>query len=267
LSEDWVDLLFAPDRFADGSSPPYCGPPPTPDILSSAWNLDPWLIAGFLSLAISYLWLSARRSAPHRDKAFWTAMALCVAAFISPLCALSTALFSARVAHHILIIAFATPLLVYAYQPVLASLRRLPLSATFAAHTALFWLWHAPAPYAFALSSDSVYWIMQATLFLSAAAFWAALLKPETSPASAVGACFGSILQMGMLGALFTFAGAPLQAPHALTTYAFGLTPLEDQQLAGLTMWVPANASYIAFALYRLWRMFEPGRRFMGGKA
>ena len=262
-----MDSLFAPDRIGDGRGLPYCGPPPTPAILSSAWNLDPWLIAGLLSLAIAYLSLSACRIAPRRHGAFLAAMALFIMAYISPLCALSTALFSARVVHHILVVAFATPLLVLAIQPALGGLRRLPLSATFAAHAAIFWFWHAPGPYALALASDSVYWLMQTTLILSALAFWAALLKPETSHASAVSACFGSILQMGMLGALFTFAGTPLQAPHALTTYAFGLTPLEDQQLAGLTMWVPANASYIAFALYRMWRMFEPSGRMMGDKA
>jgi putative membrane protein len=53
---------------------------------------------------------------------------------------------------------------------------------------------------------------------------------------------------MGMLGALLTFARRPLYAPHADTTLAYGLTPLADQQLAGLVMWVPAALPYLLAA-------------------
>ena len=44
-------------------------------------------------------------------------------------------------------------------------------------------------------------------------------------------------------------AGAPLYAPHFLTTAPWGFRPLEDQQLAGLIMWVPAAGLYLAAAL------------------
>jgi putative membrane protein len=57
------------------------------------------------------------------------------------------------------------------------------------------------------------------------------------------------MVQMGLLGALITFAGEPLYAPHLLTTAAWGLTPLEDQQLGGLIMWAPAAAVYLVAAL------------------
>ncbi len=55
---------------------------------------------------------------------------------------------------------------------------------------------------------------------------------------------------MGLLGALITFAARPLYAPHFLTTLAWGLEPLEDQQLAGLIMWAPAAGFYLAAALF-----------------
>jgi putative membrane protein len=56
------------------------------------------------------------------------------------------------------------------------------------------------------------------------------------------------VLQMGMLGALLTFASVPLYVPHLTTTFAFGLDPLGDQQLAGILMWVPASLPYLAVA-------------------
>jgi len=43
-----------------------------------------------------------------------------------------------------------------------------------------------------------------------------------------------AMVAMGLLGALITFAGQPLYAPHLLTTEVWGLDPLEDQQTAGL---------------------------------
>jgi putative membrane protein len=48
-------------------------------------------------------------------------------------------------------------------------------------------------------------------------------------------------LQMSLLGVVLTFANRPLYAPHALTTGPWGLTPLGDQQLAGVIMWIPGG--------------------------
>ena len=73
---------------------------------------------------------------------------------------------------------------------------------------------------------------------------------------SALSGLLGSIIQMGMLGALLTFAGQPLYEPHMTTTLPYGLTPLADQQLAGLLMWVPAALPYLAVALLIAWRQF-----------
>jgi putative membrane protein len=46
------------------------------------------------------------------------------------------------------------------------------------------------------------------------------------------------MMQMGLLGAILTFARFALYAPHYLTTQQYGFSPLDDQQLAGLIMWV-----------------------------
>jgi putative membrane protein len=68
------------------------------------------------------------------------------------------------------------------------------------------------------------------------------------------------MVQMGMLGALLVFAEAPVYAPHALTTAAWGLTQLQDQQLAGLTMWAPAAGIYLVAALVLVARWIGPDR-------
>ena len=116
-----------------------------------------------------------------------------------------------------------------------------------AAQALIFWAWHSPPVYAFALTHDAIYWLMQLSLLGSAVGFWA-VLRRSSEPA-AVAALLATTVQMGLLGALITFAAAPLYAPHFASTLPWGIEPLEDQQLAGLIMWAPAAGLYLAAAL------------------
>ena len=229
----------------------YCGPAPIPEDLWGRWNFDPWLIAVMMIAAV----LFALRPATSRERLYFsTAMAFLVVAFISPLCALTVALFSARVVHHVLLVALAAPLLALALggrRWVLGPLL-MPLVML---HTVVFWLWHSPDAYVMALSNTPVYWLMQITLLGTAMAMWAAIFR--ASPARAITALLFLTIQMGLLGALLVFAGAPLYTPHFATTLAFGLEPQSDQQLAGLIMWVPASLPYIGVGLARLLMMLR----------
>lgn len=220
---------------------PYCGPAPVPADLLASWNLDPLVI---LPLA-----LLAGLAALRRDVWLGAGTAVLALAFLSPLCALSTALFSARVFHHVLLVAGAAPLIALS----LGGARGLRIG--FLAQMAAIWIWHAPGPYAWALGSTGGYWLMQATLLGSAVTFWRAVLAAPPGPA--IAALAGTAMHMGLLGALLVFAPRPLYAPHFGLTEPFGLSALEDQQLAGLLMWVPAALPYLAAALLSLSRMLE----------
>jgi putative membrane protein len=96
---------------------------------------------------------------------------------------------------------------------------------------------------------------MQGSLLGSAWVFWRALFS---QPAGAgLGWVFLAYLAMGMLGAILTLAPRALYATHATAPLMWGMTPLADQQLGGLIMWMPAA---IPFALWggmlarRAWR-------------
>ena len=223
---------------------PYCGAAPSPAEWLSRWNLDPVLLVGIAGLSV-LLWRLA--SAPSQRTYGAGAVALMTLLFVSPLCALSSALFAARVGHHVLLTAVIAPMLVIAI-PRLSIRQRGSLSFWTAAHALIFWLWHSPSLYAAAMSEHWVYWLMQASLLLSALAFWASLRQAPRP--SAVAALLAGTVQMGLLGALITFAGAPLYAPHLLSTAAWGFSPLEDQQLAGLIMWIPSAGLYLGAALF-----------------
>lgn len=228
---------------ASASSLPYCGAAPLPADLWARWNLDPWLLAGFVLALLLWRW---RGRAPSENWAYGAALAILFVAFVSPLCALTSALYAARSAHHLLLVTIAAPLLALAG---IGRGLRIPAGPAALSHILIFWAWHVPAAYGWALSSDGAYWLMQASLVGSGLAFWAAALSPRLGPASLVALLIAMMAQMGMLGALLTFAPEPLYAWHLATTAPFGIGPLEDQQLAGLVMWVVSLPLYLLAAL------------------
>lgn len=230
---------------------PYCGAAPLPAEWLARWNLDPVLLVLLAALPFAYRYVAPGAAAP-RKAAFAGAFALLLLLFVSPFCALSSALFSVRVVHHVLLGAVVAPLLVYALPkpPRLAG----SLAAWTFVQALVFWGWHSPGLYAFALSSDLAYWLMQTSLLGTAFAFWVAIRRAAAPTAAA--ALLASMVQMGLLGALITFSGAALYAPHYLTTSAWGYAPLEDQQVAGLIMWAPAAALYLLAALALTARWF-----------
>lgn len=214
----------------------YCGPPPPPDAVWTTWNFDPILIAALFALGVVM----------RRDAAGLAAVGVLAIAFVSPLCPLSSALFSARAVHHVLLVAVAAPLLACAFPA-----RRAGRSAlAFAGSTVVLWAWHVPSAYDLALSNVAIYWLMQLTLILSAGWFWRCVLAREASPVDSLVLIVAAFAQMGMLGAILTFAAQPLYAAHVAAPLAFGVVPLDDQALGGLIMWVPAGIPYaIAAAL------------------
>jgi len=228
----------------------YCGPPPLPEDLWGRWNFDPTLL-GLLALGAGAFWYFGAARSARQNWAFGGVMLALLVIFISPLCALTVALFSARVVHHVLLVAVAAPLLAVALLRVnhRGALGKL-LAPALLLHTVTFWLWHAPDAYTAALSSTPIYWLMQVTLLATATLLWGAIIAAPTG--RAIVALLFSTIQMGFLGALLVFSGQPLYLPHLTTTLAFGLDPLADQQLAGLIMWVPASLPYLGVALYRL---------------
>ena len=197
------------------------------------WNFDPVVLAALVILVF------ALRKSPLGQGA----VLVLFIAFVSPLCALSSALFSARVVHHILLIAVAAPLLAMAW-PSQRPQQSVPL---FAIATVVLWVWHLPPLYDLALSNVLVYWAMQLSLLGSAFAFWRAVLASQDSPVHGVLLILAAYMQMGLLGAILTFAPEPLYAAHSWGPYAWALTPLLDQQLGGLIMWVPAGLPYAVF--------------------
>ena len=229
----------------------YCGPAPLPAEIWARWNPDPMLI---VPMALLMLAIALSRSGTAL-RAGVAALGLMFVIFVSPFCALSSALFSARVLHHVILVSAVAPLLAIAFP---ARGHSLPLAPLVVNHAVILWLWHTPGAYAWGLATVPAYWLMQISLLGSAWLMWRAVLSPASQPGAALMALAATIGQMGLLGALIVFAPRPLYSVHFDSTWPWGLSPLMDQQLAGLLMWVPAMLPYLGAGLWLAWVNLRP---------
>jgi putative membrane protein len=121
--------------------------------------------------------------------------------------------------------------------------------------------WHVPGPYDAAVHHQALHALEHLTFLGTAVLLWMVLLRerPQVPAGMAIGLAMATWVVTASLGALLTFAGAPLYPVYAHATSAWGLSPLRDQRMAGLIMWAPTGLAYIAAAGWRLLRLLaEP---------
>lgn len=230
---------------------PYCGLPPAPSSALTSWNADPVLIAVLIGMAAA----GAVYTRPAGRPFLAAGLAVLAICFVSPLCALTSALFSARSFHHLLVVCAAAPLLAMTLPAQLT----FSLRGSTAAKAVILGLWQLPAVYAAAWNDPAIYWILQAALAGASIMFWQAV-RTSSAPSS-LAALAGIMTVMGGLGAILTFAGIPLYKEHLTTTWPWGLSPLEDQQLAGLLMWAVPLPVYVLAAAMSGARLASPVKR------
>ena len=233
---------------------PYCGAPPVPG--SEVWNFDPKLIAVLAVATLSLYWWSSILREPNRRQrgALLAGMLVLALGFISPLCNISVALFSARETQHVIFTLIAAPLIASGLAGERTSLAGSARGASAVAATlaffGVFWIWHTPLAYDETLRNNGVYWLMHLSTIGAALALWLVAFRSSGLVAFLIVTATG--LQMSLLGALLTFAAQPLFSVHKLTTSAWGVTWLQDQQLGGLLMWVPAGLLMTLYSVFAL---------------
>jgi putative membrane protein len=253
------------------------------------WTLEPWLTvplmlsAGLFAVGLMRL---RRRSGHGRaalDRQGWwfsSGWVVLTGALISPLHEAGERAFSAHMLEHELLMLVAAPLLVLsrplgvmlwafpsdarkalggvgrALSPLYRALTE-PVTATVLQAAAL-WLWHAPTLFDLALEDEWMHTLQHVSFIATALLFWSAMLHPRAGRQALglVALClFATSVIGGALGALMAFAQSPWYGPYAaMGLTAFGLTPAEDQQLAGLLMWVPGGLVHAGAALWLLAR-------------
>jgi putative membrane protein len=109
---------------------------------------------------------------------------------------------------------------------------------------AALWMWHTPALYEAAESNSGIHFIQQAMFFLTATLFWWTMVHGRSGRlgyGAAMLYVFLTFVYSGLLSALLVFSRNPWFSIHEGRTAAWSLSPTEDQQLAGLIMWIPAG--------------------------
>jgi putative membrane protein len=248
------------------------------------WSFEPWVLACLALSAAGYglglwrLWRSAgtgrgvTRAQAWAFAGGWLAL---VVALVSPLDPLGVQLFSAHMLQHELMMVVAAPLLCVA-RPLVLWTWALPPPArrtvgrwtrqprwracwhaitapvsTWVLHALALWGWHLPSLFDAALRDNGVHTLQHLGFLGSALLFWWSALKPATRQAQgrALLYLFTTMLHTGALGALLTLAPTVWYPSYLPTTAALGIDALEDQQLGGLVMWVPAGLAYFASGL------------------
>lgn len=255
------------------------------------WSWDPVVLgllalsAGLYARGAARLW---RRAGTGKGIRRWQAGCFAAGwlglfvALVSPLDALGGVLFSAHMAQHEILMLVAAPLLVLG-RPLIPLLYALPRrwrrrvgrwvqAPGFAAvwrfltgplvvsavHGVALWVWHLPALYEATLEDEVVHAVQHGSFFGTAALFWWALIHGRFGRlgyGAAVVWVFLTSVHSGVLGALLTFAPRLWYPIYEERTGKWGLSALEDQQLAGLIMWVPAGVLFLVLglALFAVW--------------
>ncbi len=260
-------------------------PSVTPETIWRAWNWDLLILFNLGVLTAVYL-LGVRRMR-HRGitrrridlgqvVAYLISVGVLLLAFISPLHALSEELASAHMVQHMLIMVVAAPLFVFGsagqvllwglnaeWRPTVArwscsiSIPRLDqLALPWTIHAVVLWFWHWPTAYEAALVDPLVHDAQHLSFFAAACLYWRPLLNPRrlAHPLAGVGSLFATSLLAMLLGILLSLSPSIWYPVFGSRPAAWALSPLEDQQLAGLIMWMPACLIYPAMAAVVLGR-------------
>ena len=255
---------------------------------STGWTWSAYITIPLFAIALLYvagllrMW---RRGAQLRwlptlcFAAGWVSLFL---ALNSPVHEVSEQLFWVHMTQHEILMVISAPLLILS-QPAAPILFALPerwrvpvanvskmkiiegtwllVSAPVAAwllHAAALWVWHAPKLFDAAVESEWVHAAQHISFLGTALLFWWTLFHKHAGRLGYGGAIlyvFTTAVHTSVLGALLTFAPHAWYAPYAQTAPLWGLTALQDQQIGGLIMWVPAGTllTIVALVLLAKW--------------
>ncbi|MEP7081380.1 MAG: cytochrome c oxidase assembly protein [Chloroflexota bacterium] len=285
-------LLAVPAAvLAHGTSAP---PPELPAVLF-AWRFDLLVVIGIGIVAAAYLWAvrhvnrahPGNRQPRYRSWLFLGGLAAIGLALLSPIEAYDGALFSVHMVQHIILEFVAAPLLL-AGAPITLTLRaaspsvRRGLLAVLQSrlmHVVSFpviawilfagvnWGWHFSVFYDQALESAPLHYFQHATFLGAALLFWWPVLGVDPSPwrlphPVRVLYLFLAMPQNSFLGVALLSASTALYPHYVTNVRSWGLTPVEDQQLGGMLMWVVGDLAFLAgmAVVVLAWMRYEERR-------
>jgi len=244
-----------------------------------AWRFDPLATGALLLAGAAYLWAVRRvnrahpasRQPAYRSWLFGGGLAAIGVALLSPIEAYEGSLFSVHMVQHMLLELVAAPLLL-AGAPITLTLRaaRPPLRRLLLAvlqsrvvhlisfpvvawllFAAVNWGWHFSVLYDQALENQALHYFQHATLLAAALLFWWPVIGADPSPwrlphPVRLIYLFLAMPQNSFLGVALLSASTVLYPHYVTNLRTWGPTPLDDQALGGVIMWVVGDLAFLA---------------------
>jgi putative membrane protein len=250
------------------------------------WRFEPEVVAGLL-IATSLYVAGVRKGGAEkwwRHALFFGGLAALALALLSPIEPLADHVFAIHQVEHMLLRSIGPMLLLLsqpqaalmrgmpdsfrrgAFQPLLCSagVRRTfgffsqPLVATLI-FIGISWFWMIPRWHDIAILNEPIHYTWHVSLLVSGLFFFSVIFDPRSAPA---GPRLGSRLVMFwcaamgniLLGAFLTFKGMPIYHAYDVMGRMFGLDAVTDEQIGGLTMWIPGCMMFAVSAILILHR-------------
>jgi putative membrane protein len=249
----------------------------------TAWPVEPVLLLGLAGVACLYWlgWCRLSRTAGgdaasiRRAAVFFAGVIALALALLSPIAVYSERLFFMHMIQHLLLLLVAPPLLLLG-KPLVPMLLGLPLplrrplgarlgpgrvlarlghvlTTPIAAATAFIVtiaIWHVPVFYDAAQGRTFTHDLEHLLFFGTALLYWWPVIHPaggrrRLSFGLALPYLLPPFLESMLIGVLLTFAAQPLYRTYADTVMPWGFTPVTDQQLGGLIMWIPGGMLFL----------------------
>jgi putative membrane protein len=249
----------------------------------AAWPAEPLLLLTIFFGACFYWvgWCRLERVAggqavsARQAACFFAGLVAVGLALVSPIAVYSERLFFVHMAQHLLLLLLAPPLLLLGkpMAPLLWGFpatwrRRLgrlltpgrPLARlghvltaphfAAAAFVATIAIWHVPDFYDAAQGRTFTHDLEHLMFFGTALLYWWPVIHPaggrrRLTYAMALPYLLPPFLESMLIGVLLTFADRPLYRTHADMAMPWGVTPVTDQQLGGLIMWIPGGIFFL----------------------
>lgn len=230
----------------------------------TGWSIHWSTVIGIAALAAVYLWRAPHAPAPNTPTgleklSFFSGLLVMFCSLNGPLHDLSDSyLFSAHMVQHLLLTLLMPPLLLagtpgWMLRPLIRprAVRRvaqfvLRPTMCFVIFNLVFAAWHVPFFYNAAMANHNIH-IGEHLMFMAAAVImWWPFMSPlpELPRLAYPGQmlyCFLTTLPMSIVAVYIVMADHVLYPFYASAPRIWGLTPMGDQQLGGLIMWIPGG--------------------------
>ena len=244
-----------------------------------SWTFDLSVIVGLISLTglYGYLILLARRDGRWGIEINWQhviffglGILTLFLALQSPLDKISDeGLFAAHMVQHMLLAIIAPAFLLFGTPgrwlraiydlPIIGrglSLVTRPL-VSLLAFNAVLWVWHLPSLYEGALRDENIHIIQHLMFIMVGVLLWLPVVHavPPKHPMgylNKIAYLFFNMISTSILSAIFSFAGTLIYSFYGNAPLAFGLSSMDDQQMAGAIMWVPGGGIFLLAILITL---------------